>query len=532
MITGNTLLSWGWTTGPAFGQALSRAKALDAAGVSHADIQQQLESLRPVPVIRQPLRSVTEAAPLQYALIAETEEEKTNYASVTQLMQGMMRIPVVTKGAIMPDACPAGGAVAAITVGGAIAVQDAIIPAAHSADICCSMYCTFFLMPKREAKDLMQDLRHSTRFGAGGRARSSWVPHPVLKEAVWDNPFLKGLEEYAAKHMGDQGDGNHFAYIGSLVVTQELITALAASGHELHLTPHLGETLLALVTHHGSRGLGAQVYKRGQTLAVSHTDKVAVGVPPSAAWLDATSHEGQQYWDALQYVSRWTRANHEVIHESFTKQTKLLPISSFGNEHNFVWKRSDGLYYHGKGATPAWNDAQGRPLLGLIPLNMASPILLVLGKSNESFLGFAPHGAGRNLSRTQTLNKFRRPDGTLDEAAVAKEITDSTKGLAIEWWFNKPDLTETPIGYKNAQQVIEQITSFGLADVVATIQPLGCIMAGDAGPAPWLKRKDVLSPKEVRQIGHRAERRKVHQALDAGLDPDSVDLAPKTFDPV
>jgi tRNA-splicing ligase RtcB (3'-phosphate/5'-hydroxy nucleic acid ligase) len=28
----------------------------------------------------------------------------------------------------------------------------------------------------------------------------------------------------------------------------------------------------------------------------------------------------------------------------------------FWNEHNFVFRKSDGLFYHGKGATPAFDN--------------------------------------------------------------------------------------------------------------------------------------------------------------------------------
>ena len=62
-------------------------------------------------------------------------------------------------------------------------------------------------------------------------------------------------------------------------------------------------------------------------------------------------------------------------------------------------------------------------------------------------------------------------------------------------------------------QVKAQIGQFGLADVVAEIQPLGCIMAGDSGPPPWMRKEEELSPKQVRQIAHRAERRKTRQDL-------------------
>lgn len=37
----------------------------------------------------------------------------------------------------------------------------------------------------------------------------------------------------------------------------------------------------------------------------------------------------------------------------------------------------------------------------LIPLNMAEPVLIVEGNTTATNLGFAPHGAGRNMSRTQ-----------------------------------------------------------------------------------------------------------------------------------
>ena len=45
----------------------------------------------------------------------------------------------------------------------------------------------------------------STRFGPGGRKEEDGVLHPVLKEALWDNPFLQGLERHAPMHLADQG---------------------------------------------------------------------------------------------------------------------------------------------------------------------------------------------------------------------------------------------------------------------------------------------------------------------------------------
>ena len=86
----------------------------------------------------------------------------------------------------------------------------------------------------------------------------------------------------------------------------------------------------------------------------------------------------------------------------------------------------------------------------------------------------------------------------------------------MRWFCGGPDLSGTPIAYKNAEQVKAQIEQFGLAEVVAEIQPLGCIMAGDSGVS-WRKRKEEeLTPKQKRQIQHRADRRKNRQDLRDG----------------
>ena len=69
------------------------------------------------------------------------------------------------------------------------------------------------------------------------------------------------------------------------------------------------------VVFHGSRDLGAQVYRRGSEAAVRHTAKVSPETPPHQAWIDPDSEGGNAYWEELQYVARWTKRNHELIHE-------------------------------------------------------------------------------------------------------------------------------------------------------------------------------------------------------------------------
>jgi RNA-splicing ligase RtcB len=257
-----------------------------------------------------------------------------------------------------------------------------------------------------------------------------------------------------------------------------------------------------LVTHHGSRVLGADVYKRGQIAARKWCDENAKDIPDSAVWLPADTAEGRAYWDALQYVARWTRENHAQIHAAFLRRLGGRALVQLGNEHNFVWKRGNS-FFHGKGATPAWRDEHGRPLLGLIPLNMAREILIVLGSDNDQFLSFCPHGAGRNLSRTAMLRPYKDADGEIDPARVQQVLAENTAGLDVRWFCGAPDLSESPLGYKDATKVKAQIDQFGLAQVVGEIQPQGCIMAGEAPEPHWARarREKKAAHKAMRREG-------------------------------
>jgi hypothetical protein len=47
-------------------------------------------------------------------------------------------------------------------------------------------------------------------------------------------------------------------------------------------------------------------------------------------------------------------------------------------------------------------------------------------------------------------------------------------------------MSELPAAYKSAATVRAQIAEYGLAEIVDTIEPIGCIMAGEWDrDAPW-----------------------------------------------
>ena len=265
--------------------------------------------------------------------------------------------------------------------------------------------------------------------------------------------------QLAHSHLGTQGDGNHFLYVGTLKKT--------------------GDTVV--VTHHGSRGVGAVLYNMGMKIAETFRKNISKDTPHFNAWIPSDTKEGETYWEALQFIRDWTKENHTVIHKNIARVLDIDHSERYWNEHNFVFKEDD-LFYHAKGATPMkasfMPDVAGPQI---IPLNMAQPILLVQGVEAENNLGFAPHGAGRNMSRMQHKNE------NMNE--TKKQIFErETRGLDVRFFFDKIDISELPSAYKNAEHVKAQIESFNLATVVDEIRPYGCIMAGDYD-LPWKKKK-------------------------------------------
>lgn len=406
--------------------------------------------------------------PFTMNLEAESLLEAENAAAVSLHMLELMRVPTIKAGAVMPDACPAGSAPGTIPVGGIVACENAIHPGYHSADICCSMAISIF-DHDTDPLDVLNAGTKLTHFGPGGRG--DMHPCAPLMAEFHANAFLAPTVAAAHHHFGTQGDGNHFFYVGRLDSTGQV----------------------ALVTHHGSRKPGAMLYKAGMQVAERNTKKIAAGVPKHQAWITADTEEGQEYWAALQIMRRWTKDNHNAIHCAVANAIGANIVDRFWNEHNFVWQKPDGLFYHGKGATPAFPgfaaDSNG---LTLIPMNMAEPILITRGLNAANGLGFAPHGAGRNLSRTA----FKRG---LADSVVSKGWASSEADLHhaaglrdhidARWFSGVPDTSEMPNAYKNAASVRRQIAKFGLAEIVDEVLPFGCIMAGEID---WRKAGKAL----------------------------------------
>lgn len=484
-VTGQTLLDWGFKPGKWWKEAIAAADKLARenhfgnGNWTEFDMIAEVKKFEPVPIVVTAPQNPANV-PTHYNIEAFTDYEIDNLAKVKQNVAEIAQVPVVKAISVMPDACPQGGG--GIPVGGVAVTENAIIPGMHSADICCSVAMTVFPSDTNPTALLDAGMAIS-HFGKGGRPYSHDMQvSEDLLEDFERNPFLTLKRGMAQKHYGTQGDGNHFFYVGRIESTGQI----------------------ALVTHHGSRGPGAQLYSAGVEAAIKATGEIAPYLHKSNLWIPYNTQEGQDYWEALQIIRRWTKENHFAIHNAVAKDVGAKDKDRYWNEHNFVFKREYGgknYFVHAKGATPAYqgfaSDTFGKTL---IPLNMSQPILI--GKVHENVdhgmdfinqpsLGFSPHGAGRNYSR--------KDFGQLIAGRAKQMVADITSRFDVRAFSGRHDISEFPEAYKNADQIVEQIKQFGLVDVIDKVQPIGCIMAGHDG-TDWKAKKAAKKARRQREM--------------------------------
>lgn len=451
IITGKDLIEMGYEPNKTFKEAIEYINKNNLTGDS---LREYMDSIQPsyIEPHKEPVKFYTN-------IKAENDEENENVLNVIRDMTSLMVTPTVVNGCVMPDACPTRDG--EIPVGGVVVTRNAIHPSMHSADICCSVMMTNF--GKVDPKTVLDIANSITHFGGGGRNCFSELPKE-LEEKITGNIYLNSDKSLhvAKSNLATQGDGNHFLFVG--------------------ISKNTGETMM--VTHHGSRGFGANLYKVGVSVAEKFRKELSPKTNPKNAWIPFETNEGKLYWEALQIVREWTKLNHTLIHDATAEKLNTIPVDRFWNEHNFVFKDGD-LFYHAKGATPLDDKfvPDSKDGLRLIPLNMSEPVLIVKGNTTENNLGFAPHGAGRNISRSQ--HKRNNSNKTTEEI-----FNEETKGLDIRFFSNHVDISELPSAYKNAEMVKRQMKEFGLGEVIDEIMPYGCIMAGDwQKDAKWKNKK-------------------------------------------
>lgn len=361
-------------------------------------------------------------------------------------------------------------------------------------------------------KPIMRQIQKNVEFGMG---RNN--PTPIESDVFEDCPaweFLeqhhKGLKKKAQNQLGTVGSGNH--YVDLLVDTQGYIW---------------------IANHFGSRGLGHNIASGFMALhgGSKFTDRIPEG--EEAVVFETDSELGQQYIECMNLAGRYAYAGREYVIQQVLDILQTEPVFSVHNHHNFAWQsKYNGNWFIGKGATPLTYEpsfiggsmgdisviVRGKTLSDRFP----SKYEHVIATEDIGALGFAPHGAGRVMSRTKAAGKMRKmwvcsnrdcdwshraAMNTNARAIFTGEDTfeyfDScpkcggTKfkklrmrdksSAAIDWDSVRADLTnrgivvlgagadESPGVYKDLRTVLGYHSNIEIMEV---LQPIGVVMAG------------------------------------------------------
>ncbi len=322
-----------------------------------------------------------------------------------------------------------------------------MIPYGVGVDIACRMKLTVF---DRKAntitgqKDRLANIIESeTRFGIGANFKQR-REHQIMDEDWTVSPVTQRLRDKAWAQLGTSGSGNHFVEFAAFTVET----------NELGLEP---SEYLALLSHSGSRGTGAQVCQHYSRVAMERHPELPKELK-HLAWLSIGEAAGQEYWAAMNLMGRYAAANHALIHHHIARKLGARVMLDIENHHNFAWKERhvvNGIerevIVHRKGATPA-----GAGVLGIIPGSMASPGFVVRGRGEVESLHSAAHGAGRVMSRTKALQSFTWNE--VKKLLAARDVILLSAGL-----------DEVPGVYKDIAQVMAAQTD--LVEMLGRFNP-------------------------------------------------------------
>ena len=372
------------------------------------------------------------------------------------------KLPIAVAGALMPDAHSGYG----LPIGGVLATENAVIPYGVGVDIGCRMCLSIFDINPKELTQkesyFTREINEATLFGSGQQFDHAENHEVMENELFYQLPLLKNLHGRAWKQLGSSGSGNHFVEFGVIDIEEKDVVLGIDAG-----------TYVGLLSHSGSRALGANI--------ANHYTKIAISkrrLPQDAknlAWLSLDEEEGIEYWNAMNLAGDYASACHHVIHAKIAKQLGRKPIKMVDNHHNFAWKEKyEGkeVIVHRKGATPA-----GKDVLGIIPGSMTADGFIVKGKGESASVNSASHGAGRKMSRSRAM-----------ASVTDKQFKDELKKFGIKLLGG--GLDESPFAYKDINVVMQ--SQKALVDVVGKFTPKIVKMDG-AKHKSWGKKRDEVA---------------------------------------
>ena len=280
--------------------------------------------------------------------------------------------------------------------------------------------------------------------------------------------------------MGTLGSGNHYLEVQTVERIHDQQAALAFGLAQ-------GQAIISI--HCGSRGLGHQIGTDYLVSLAKAAKRLGLELPDrELACAPIHAPEGQQYLGAMNAAINVALANRQILTHlarralgHFFPQARIETL--FDVSHNTCkpeWHEVEGrrrlLYVHRKGATRAFGPghpglperyrAAGQPVIIGGSMGTGSYVLAGTNESENRAFSSASHGAGRAMSRTQALRRWRGRE-LIDELAA--------RGILIRTKSMRGAAEEAPGAYKDVDAVAEATERAGLARRVAFLVPRVCV---------------------------------------------------------
>ena len=353
--------------------------------------------------------------------------------------------------ALMPDAHQGYG----MPIGGVIATDNAVIPAAVGVDIGCGMVATETDIPAERFADMsfrrafQEKLKERIPVGEGvsHREKQSWEG---FEEYADNNGARTNLwpSKLDRMNLGTLGGGNQF-------IELQKTTPLDGGGAG-RVALSEGGSKVWLMIHSGSRNLGKRIEEHYHKIANRLCTRFRVPLAdPNLAFLPIEEQDGHNYFTDMLFALRYAKENRRRMMEAMKETVaEFVPevnfIRTIDIHHNYAACEEHfgkKVFVHRKGATSAKLDE-----IGIIPGSMGTASYIVRGLGNPDSFMSCSHGAGRRMSRIAASTTL-----TVEECDRAMD------GIVCERWhkykgFGKAkgslDLSEAPQAYKDIEDVI------------------------------------------------------------------------------
>lgn len=330
--------------------------------------------------------------------------------------------------ALMPDAHLGKGA----TVGSVIPTRNAVIPAAVGVDIGCGMIA---VRTQFKVADLPEDRSVVRKQIERDIPLSAGKYNHELTESA--SLRVSELEAEAGYVGFDPAD-----YAGSWKMQ---LGSLGSGNHFIEISADENDDVW-LFLHSGSRGIGNKLAQHHIRIAKDLCDMWHIQLPdPDLAYLPAGTNEYSQYMKELAWGQKFALANRAEMMDRVisaverwtgTTAERLETIQCHHNYTSVEEHYGEQLVVSRKGAIDAH-----KGVMGLIPGSMGTASYVVEGKGFEPSMCSAPHGAGRDYSRTKARQAF-----TMEQLETAM--------AGIEWHHSAEFIDEIPQAYKDIDVVM------------------------------------------------------------------------------